>query len=179
MNAKPNSSSPPLRTDVEQAGAAVRSSPARSRSSFFDCACFNARQAARAITALYDEIMEPTGLKTTQFAILAAIRADEDMTMQKLAAGLGLDPSTMTRTLRPLLDEGLVEVLAGERDRRVKRLALTRAGRHKLRDGVGRWQQAQTQLSERLGRQVFDRLVDDLGAVNRALRERREESETR
>ena len=171
MTTKPNSGSPSPRGSLAQSSAAAGSSPSLSTGSFFDCACFNARQAARAITALYDEVMEPTGLKTTQFAILAAIRADDDMTMQKLAAGLGLDPSTMTRTLRPLLDDGLVEVLSGAQDRRVKRLALTRTGRRKLRDGVGRWRQAQAQLSERLGSEVFDRLVGDLSAVNRALRE--------
>jgi DNA-binding MarR family transcriptional regulator len=154
-----------------QAAGEKGSPRATSGGSFFDCACFNARQAARAITALYDEVLEPTGLKITQFAILAAIHADADKTMQSLAADLGLDPSTMTRTLRPLLDDGLVEALAGEQDRRIKRLALTRAGRRKLGDGFGKWQQAQAQLSERLGSNVFDRLVGDLSAVNRALRE--------
>jgi DNA-binding MarR family transcriptional regulator len=146
--------------------------PAKGTPSVLDCACFNARQAARAITGLYDEVIEPVGLKITQFAILATIFADRDATMQSLAAQLGVDPSTMTRTLRPLTDEGLVDVLPGpDGDRRVKRLALTSAGRHKLGEGKKRWEAAQTKLSEKIGPEVFERLIADLSAVTKALRD--------
>jgi DNA-binding MarR family transcriptional regulator len=147
------------------------SGTARAATSMFDCACFNVRQAARAITSLYDEVLEPTGLKTTQFAILLTIHLDAGTTMQSLATELGLDPSTMTRTLRPLLDERLVETRAGEGDRRKKQLAVTSLGRHRLGQCGLQWQKAQERLSERVGKEVFDRLIGDLSAVNKALRE--------
>lgn len=140
--------------------------------SILDCACFNVRNAARAITVMYDEVMEPVGLKMTQFAIIATIFRDKEPTMQLLAAELGLDPSTMTRTLRPLTEEGLVRILPGEDgDRRVKRLALTSLGRHKLGQGKKHWEAAQQQLSDRVGPEVFDRLIGDLSAVTKALRD--------
>jgi DNA-binding MarR family transcriptional regulator len=121
---------------------------------------------------MYDEVMEPVGLKMTQFAILATIFRDKEPTMQLLAAELGLDPSTMTRTLRPLTDGGLVQIQPGEDgDRRVKRLALTSLGRHKLGQGKKHWEAAQQQLSDRVGPEVFDRLIGDLSAVTKALRD--------
>lgn len=145
---------------------------ARTLPSISDCACFNARQAARAITGFYDAVMEPVGIKVTQFAILATIHGDKDATMQSLATELGVDPSTMTRTLRPLADDGLVEFQPGEGgDRRVKRVALTSLGRHTLGLGKRRWEDAQRELSEKLGPEVFDRLIGDLSAVTKALRD--------
>jgi len=156
----------PIQSDKDGPGGA------KATPSVLDCACFNARQAARAITGLYDEMIEPVGLKITQFAILAAIFADRDPTMQSLSAQLGVDPSTMTRTLRPLTDGGLVEVLPGpDGDRRVKRLALTSAGRHKLGEGKKRWDAAQEKLNEKIGPEVFERLIGDLSAVTKALRD--------
>jgi hypothetical protein len=56
---------------------------------------------ARAITSLYDQVLDESGLRTSQFAILTSIRMHGAISMQELAAELGLDPSTMTRTLQP------------------------------------------------------------------------------
>ncbi|MEE9539836.1 MAG: MarR family transcriptional regulator, partial [candidate division NC10 bacterium] len=35
------------------------------------CVCFNIRKAARAISQLYDDVLRPSGLRVTQFSILA------------------------------------------------------------------------------------------------------------
>ena len=48
------------------------------------CACFNVRSAARAVTQFYDEELEDTGLRITQFAILAVIRGAGSIPMQQL-----------------------------------------------------------------------------------------------
>jgi len=133
------------------------------------CACFNVRSAARAITDLYDRTLEPSGLKLSQFAILTVVAGRAGATMQMVAAELGLDPSTMTRTLRPLEDAGLVRTRAGG-DKRAKELALTSAGRAKLRQCGELWSTAQRGLRERLGAETFDRLVADLAKVNEVLR---------
>jgi hypothetical protein len=53
----------------------------------------------------------------------------------------------------------------------VKRLALTSLGRHKLGQGKKHWEAAQQQLSDRVGPEVFDRLIGDLSAVTKALRD--------
>lgn len=128
------------------------------------CACRNARSAARAVTSLYDRALEPTGLKITQFAILAVIHAHGAVTMQQLAGQLGLDPSTMSRTLRPLESQALVRTEPGA-DRRVKALVLTAPGQRRFRECHRLWRQAQEQLRRLIGNEVFDRLVGDLAIV--------------
>ena len=133
------------------------------------CACFQARSAARAITDLYDRTLEPSGLRLTQVAILGAVQARANITMQELATQLGLDPSTMTRTLRPLEDGGWIRTRAGG-DKRAKELELTSTGRAKLRECGALWADAQRDLRETLGAAKFDRLVTDLAKVNQALR---------
>jgi DNA-binding MarR family transcriptional regulator len=136
------------------------------------CACFNARNAARAITDLYDRVLEPCGLRVTQFAILVAIHGGkhgEAATMQDVAAGLALDPSTMTRTLRPLVDEGIVEIRAGG-DRRAKILVLTKKGSATLAEGHALWRKAQAELRTSVGAAVFERLLGDLQKVSKSLR---------
>lgn len=136
------------------------------------CACFNARSAARAITDLYDRVLAPCGLRITQFAILVAVAAGKDgklATMQDVATGLDLDPSTMTRTLRPLVGAGVVKVRAAD-DRRAKVLVLTKKGEAVLAEGHGLWRKAQAELRSSVGNAAFERLLRDLAAVSRSLR---------
>src|SRR5689334_4082927 len=37
------------------------------------CACSNVRKAARAVTQLYDDVLQPIGLRSTQFTLLIAV----------------------------------------------------------------------------------------------------------
>jgi DNA-binding MarR family transcriptional regulator len=132
------------------------------------CACFNVRSAARAVTLFYDKQLEPSGLRITQFAILAAVRAAGSVAMHDLAKRLNLDPSTMTRTLQPLEKAGVLAIEEGE-DRRRREVVLTARGHRKVSEARALWQASQRALRERLGDQRFDRLVSDLSAVTAAL----------
>ncbi len=134
------------------------------------CACFSTRSAARAITGFYDRCLEPSGLRITQFATLMVIGKRGSITMQALAAELGLDPSTMTRTLQPLLKAKLILSKSGP-DRRVKELTLSEAGREKADQAEKLWEHAQDSLREKLGGDLFDRLVSDFGSVSEKLSE--------
>lgn len=136
------------------------------------CACFRVRTAARAMTEFYDAALEPARVRLTQMAILAAIAARRGATMQTLSRELGLNPSTMTRTLRPLEEDKLVRVRPGA-DRRAKELELTVAGRKTLADAAARWSEAQRTLRDEIGGAVFDRLLSDLSAVTRTLKRTR------
>ncbi len=135
------------------------------------CACFNVRTAARVVTQFYDRHLEPSGLRITQFAILAAVRTAGSVAMQDLAGYLNLDPSTMTRTLQPLEKAGLLAIEAGE-DRRRREVVLTARGHRKVTEAHALWEQSQQALREQLGDERFDRLVSDLSAVTAALSSR-------
>jgi len=47
------------------------------------CACFNIRKAARAISQLYDDVLRPSGLRVTQFSILAVTKRLGPVTVRR------------------------------------------------------------------------------------------------
>jgi hypothetical protein len=55
------------------------------------------RQAARHITQFYDQLLAPSGLRTTQFSILAKLRRLSPMTINALAAEMVMDPEGIDR----------------------------------------------------------------------------------
>jgi DNA-binding MarR family transcriptional regulator len=110
------------------------------------------RKAARRLSALYDQSIAETGLKSTQFAILAELATGaEAPTMAELAAALVMDRSALGHNLRPLEREGLVTWSEGETDRRRKHVALTTAGKAKLREALKGWKRAQQRFEAVFG----------------------------
>ena len=83
-----------------------------------DCNCLAVRQAARHITQFYDQLLAASGLRTTQFSILAKLRRLGAMTINALAAEIVMDRTTLGRNILPLERDGLVIVEQGSRDRR-------------------------------------------------------------
>src|SRR4051812_39261828 len=77
------------------------------------CTCMRLRRASRRITQIYDELLAPAGLTVTQFGLLANLRACA-LSIGALASRLGMDPTTLTRNLRPLQARGLAEIGAAE-----------------------------------------------------------------
>jgi DNA-binding MarR family transcriptional regulator len=116
-----------------------------------DCNCLAARQAARHITQFYDQFLAPSGLRTTQFSILAKLSRLGPMTINALAADLVMDRTTLGRNLLPLERDGLIAVETGRRDRRSKEVRLTEAGAARFRAGVKGWTQAQKRFAAGFG----------------------------
>src|SRR5213075_3104082 len=97
------------------------------------CNCLALRQAARHISQFYDQHLASTGLRTTQFSILAKLSRLGPMTINSLARELVMDRTTLGRTMLPLERDGLIVINDGTLDRRSKQLHLTRAGVERLR----------------------------------------------
>ncbi|HEV3177091.1 MAG TPA: helix-turn-helix domain-containing protein, partial [Stellaceae bacterium] len=76
------------------------------------CAGWNARLAARRITQFLEREMAGSGLGVAQLGLMAQIAAAADDTLSALAERTGLDQSTLSRNLRTLESEGLVEIAA-------------------------------------------------------------------
>ncbi len=125
------------------------------------CACANLRKAARAVTQVYDEALRPSGLKATQFTVLATLAKRGELPLTKLAEVLVMDRTTLTRNLKPLVAKGWVGTAEAE-DQRVRRIALTDAGREVLGAALPLWRGAQAQLAEGLGPERLTELLDDL-----------------
>ena len=122
-----------------------------------DCNCLAVRQAARHITQFYDRFLAPTGLRTTQFSILAKLRRLGPMTINALAADMVMDRTTLGRNILPLQRDGLIAVETGKRDRRSKTLRLTDAGAARFRAARKEWARAQKQFEVAFG---AERTVD-------------------
>ena len=125
------------------------------------CTCFNARRASRAVTQFYDDIMEPSDVKAPQFTMLGAVNLMGPASVTKLAEHLALDRTTLTRNLKVLVDQGLVEIGPGD-DRRERVASLTEAGRDALRRATPLWHQAQGAIAQKFGVDRWRRMLEDM-----------------
>ena len=119
-----------------------------------ECACFAIRRAARAITQHYDRMLRPSGLRATQFTLLTMLAISGPSPLSRVADRLGMERTTLTRNLRPLVARGLVTV-GGDADRRVRSIAITGAGRRALVDALPLWRRAQHAVTKQLNAKVF------------------------
>ena len=105
------------------------------------------------LTALYDETLAPSGLRSTQFAILAEIvdRDEGPPTLNQLADDLVLDRSGLGHSLRPLEREGLIRLEKSSADRRSTLVALTDQGRERYAYAFTLWQKAQDRYASVIG----------------------------
>jgi DNA-binding MarR family transcriptional regulator len=117
------------------------------------CSATAMRKATRRVTQLYDQGLASTGLRSTQYAILDQLdrQADPPPTMSELAEMLVLDRSSLGHNLRPLERDGLITLVAGDTDRRRRRVVLTTKGVAKLREGRRGWKLAQDRLDNVFG----------------------------
>jgi len=135
---------------------------------FFDlpalCPAFNIRAASRIITQLFDEILKPSGLQITQFAVLVGVQILDTPSISKLARGLVMDRTTLTRGLKPLENEGLIKIVSGE-DKRTHFIKITPKGKTALQKTLPYWEKARTVVSEEFGQKRLDGLLKDLASV--------------
>jgi DNA-binding MarR family transcriptional regulator len=115
------------------------------------CNCFAVRAAARHVTQSYDQILAPTGLRTTQLSILVRLKRKGPLTINALAEDMVMDRTTLGRNILPLQRDGLITIKPAASDRRAKELRLTKAGEKRLKEGLGGWSQAQARFEAVFG----------------------------
>ncbi len=115
------------------------------------CNCLALRQAARHVSQFYDQFLAPSGLRTTQYSILARLQRKGAMTINALAAELVTDRTTLGRNLLPLQRDGLIAIGPGQSDRRSKEVRLTGEGSTRFRSALKGWQEAQAQFETAFG----------------------------
>lgn len=122
------------------------------------------RQAAQAVTHLYDTALAPSGLKVTQFSLLRNIMRNEGVSISALASTVHLDRTTLGRNLHLLEREGLVALATGT-DLREHTILLTEQGKAALAAAAPLWEQAQAKMREALGKEQLETLTDLLAQV--------------
>jgi DNA-binding MarR family transcriptional regulator len=130
------------------------------------CLCFALRQASRAVSRLYDEELRSVGLRTTQYSLLHGLRRSGEVRQRDLAERTLHDETSLTRSLRPLVEAGWVAVRTGD-DRREKWFRLTADGEAKLVDARPAWERAQARMQALLQEGALRRLMELLPEVAR------------
>ena len=115
------------------------------------CTAARVRKAARVVSLIFDRHLEPYGLTITQFGLLAYINTFDGIGIGELAGKLVMDPTTVTRNLRPLQGRGLVAFAADPKDKRARQLHLTAAGRDAYKTAKPGWAKAQHEVESTLG----------------------------
>ena len=114
------------------------------------CYCINLRRAANHITGVYDTLLSSCGLTVNQYSLLINLSRLGESSISDLAAFIGLDRTTLVRTLKPLLNSGMIadNAAVGSRDRR---LYVSANGFAALQATRPLWEQAQKQIQDKIG----------------------------
>jgi DNA-binding MarR family transcriptional regulator len=109
------------------------------------CHCNLLRKAARRVSAIYDQELAGSGLRITQYALLAEIERSGPISITDLAAIMVMERNGLGHTLRLLERDGLLVTVTGK-DRRSRTVTLTEMGQRRLADLHPRWQRAQRRV---------------------------------
>jgi DNA-binding MarR family transcriptional regulator len=113
------------------------------------CLCTTFRTLARKATAMYDEHLNGTGLTLPQYSLLSRLDGLGSCSLSELADATELDITSTSRSVRVLIDAGLIELSQG-RDARKKSHRLSREGKRRLKKAYPAWLESQKALSELL-----------------------------
>jgi len=130
-----------------------------------ECNCFAVRSAARHVSQFYDQVLAPTGLRTTQFSVLAKLKRNGPLAINRLAENMVMDRTTLGRNILPLERDGLIRIEPDPNDRRAKALHLTKAGEKRLEAARKGWSEAQARFETTVG----PKRAADLRSILRAV----------
>lgn len=107
------------------------------------------RKLSRRMSSFYEQHLRTVGLKLSQYSVLMNISA-EPQALQHLAGRLEMDRTTLTRSLKSLMEHGWVIEVAAE-DARQRMVILTPSGHHFRDEAQLAWREAQLALETQLG----------------------------
>lgn len=134
------------------------------------CTCSKLRQLSRKITGIYDRHLLADELTVSQYSLLSRIGKYGPLGVIPLAHYMGLDRSTMSRNLKPLIAAGWIETvdlpLEMLTDKRSFGLRLSAEGKGKWRAAIPHWRQAQDEINAALGERAHRELVELIDRAN-------------
>lgn len=133
------------------------------------CNCTKLRRVTKLVTKYYDEALEASGLKVTQFSLLRTLlRLGENVSISALAAASGLDRSTLGRNLRVIEKSGWIRFEGGD-DLRARFVSVTVEGKEHLDRAIPLWERAQAGFSKILGDSKCDKLFELIAKLENGL----------
>lgn len=130
-----------------------------------ECPWFSLRKANRVITQLSNDLLQASGLRITQLAVLVTITVSVAPKVTALAEELAMDQSTLSRNLKPLERDGLIMIIPGT-DRRTRVVTLTPLGELRLSQALPLWEQAKAAISELFGEREVGILLGMVSALS-------------
>lgn len=114
------------------------------------CIAFRARILGRAISAIYDQTLAPCGMTISQVNILVFVGKVGGATPALIGEKMAMEKSTVSRNLKGLIDDGLLEAQISQAER-VRGVRLSAKGRRRVEAVLPDWREAQRQAAELLG----------------------------
>ena len=118
------------------------------------CICISTRKAANALTNLYDEALEKSGIKVTQYSLLKVIYRSSEITINELSKQTKLNRTTLTRNLAVLESDELIELISDPEDLRKSIVRLTKSGERALKKAQTSWEEVQKKAKKVLGKDL-------------------------
>jgi DNA-binding MarR family transcriptional regulator len=118
------------------------------------CICISTRKAANALTNLYDEALEKSGIKVTQYSLLKTIDRSSEITINELSKQTKLNRTTLTRNLAILESDELIELISDPEDLRKSIVRLTKSGEKVLKKAQTSWEEVQKKAKKVLGKDL-------------------------
>jgi DNA-binding MarR family transcriptional regulator len=112
-----------------------------------------------AVSRRFQEMLGPLELEPGEFALLRAVAASDGEAQNALAERLHISPSWMVAIVDDLERRELLERRPHERDRRVRNLHLTAAGKKLLKQAERRAQQFDGEVTESLSEAELEQLL--------------------
>jgi DNA-binding MarR family transcriptional regulator len=125
------------------------------------------------MTAIYESHLAPFGISAPQFSILQRLHQVGPIANLEFADVMGMDRSTLSRGLKPLIAVGWIETVDMPEgtiiDKRSFGLQLTSTGVEKYKAAYGGWSQAQLETQDKLGSQLSSKLLTTTSSVYKQL----------
>ena len=125
------------------------------------CHCLKMRRSAENVIRFYDAILAPSQVTVRQYSLLKAVRENRGCSLRVLSEATLLDRSTLTRSLKPLLQSGYLsdQKAVGARD---CVLDLTREGERICEEAGKLWEKAQKEFERKLSADQLKQLEETL-----------------
>ena len=122
------------------------------------------------MTSIYDRHLASDELTISQYSLLARIGKSGPIGAIPLAANMGMDRSTMSRALKPLISAGWVETvdlpLEMLTDKRSFGVSLSAEGMQKWKKSMPGWHKAELEISAIIGQKNHRALMDLVDDAN-------------
>ncbi len=116
-----------------------------------NCLMGRARLVARVISGIYDDVLQPFGIKASQLNLLVVVAQAGPVRRAEIGRLLHLDASTLTRNLQVMIKNGWLEDVQDHSDGRGLPLKVTKRGAALLTEVAPAWKSAQRRAHALLG----------------------------